>query len=240
VTFVRRAAGVAACLVAIVALVGACSSSHGSSSEHPAAVQTTAAPSTPAPVVVAAAPVPAVPHDDVAAGAPSTFRIAGPNLDTSADVCGMPYVRPLDPPGDQYHTVCWVQSDFGVAPGSASGGTSYILGHAWAEAPLVFNDMSEIAMAQAANEPASTLDGIPIYPVDALNGDTITLQVDAGTLTYTVRDAYAVAKEDAGNVSSLMANTPDRVVLITCGVYQGVDIDQNVIVEAFLTSSVAA
>ena len=29
-----------------------------------------------------------------------------------------PDVRPLDPPGEQHHTVCWVDDGFGVRPGS--------------------------------------------------------------------------------------------------------------------------
>ena len=36
-----------------------------------------------------------------------------------------------------------------------------------------------------------------------------------------------------------MANTPNRVVLITCGVKGGVDADYNIIVDAYLTSSTA-
>jgi hypothetical protein len=37
-----------------------------------------------------------------------------------------------------------------------------------------------------------------------------------------------------------MANTPNRVVLITCAVANGEDADYNVVVEAYLKSSVAA
>ncbi|MCU1610085.1 MAG: Sortase family protein, partial [Pseudonocardiales bacterium] len=60
-----------------------------------------------------------------------------------------------------------------------------------------------------------------------------------GALTYTVTRAFAVSKSQAGDVKSLMANTPNRVVLITCGVKGGVDVDFNIIVDAFLTSSTA-
>ena len=63
----------------------------------------------------------------------------------------MAYVRPLDPPGEQHHTVCWVQHDFGFAPGSKGRGTTYVLGHSWAEDPLeVLNKVSETGDARGA------------------------------------------------------------------------------------------
>ena len=49
-----------------------------------------------------------------------------------------------------------------------------------------------------------------------------------------------MSKNLAGNVDSLMANSPDRVVIITCAVQNGIDLDYNVIVEATLASSAAA
>ena len=58
----------------------------------------------------------------MAAAAPTHFQIAGAGFTIDANSCKMPNVRPLDPPGDQYHTVCWVYEGFGVAPGSTSGG----------------------------------------------------------------------------------------------------------------------
>ena len=58
---------------------------------------------------------------------PSGFLLWRRAFDIKANVCQMKYVRPLNPPGDQIHTVCWVRKGFGVAPGSDSGGTSYIL-----------------------------------------------------------------------------------------------------------------
>jgi hypothetical protein len=91
---------------------------------------------------------PALPHEFVAPAAPTGFEMSGPTFDIKADVCQMNYIRPLNPPGDQKHTVCWVQKGFGVAPGSDSGGTSYILGHAWAKTPLIFNPLSELAMQE--------------------------------------------------------------------------------------------
>lgn len=179
-------------------------------------------------------------HQAVAPAAPTAFEIKGKAFDIKAKVCQMPYVRPLDPPGDQRHTVCWVNSQFGVAPGSSAAGTSYILGHSWAEAPLVLNALSITAMKQVDTRHPVLVSGVPTYPVTALDGYTVTLSTAKGRLTYTVRSAFAVSKEQAGNVAPLMAaNTPNRVVIITCGVLDGQDVDDNVIVNAYLTSSVA-
>jgi hypothetical protein len=43
----------------------------------------------------------------------------------------------------------------------------------------------------------------------------------------------------AAGVHSLMADSPDRVVLITCAVAGGVDLDDNIVVYAYLLFSVA-
>lgn len=179
-------------------------------------------------------------HEFVAPAAPTRFEMSGPAFDIKANVCQMNYVRPLDPPGEQKHTVCWVRKGFGVAPGSDSGGTSYILGHAWAKAPLVFNPLSELAMQEVPGQNPEMQSGVPTFPVKAINGYNIVLRTPTGTLTYTVTRAFAVAKSRAGDVKSLMANIPNRVVLITCGVKNGVDVDYNIIVDAYMTSSTAA
>lgn len=178
------------------------------------------------------------PHEFVAPAAPTSFEITGKAFDIQAQVCKMAYVRPLDPPGDQRHTVCWVKADFGVAPGSKSGGTSYILGHAWAEAPLVFNPMSEFAMREVLRVDPITESGVRIWPVTGMNGYTVTLGTSTGVLTYKVTRAFAVTKETAAQVESVMAeNTPNRVVLITCGELGSKDYDYNIIVYAHLASS---
>lgn len=204
-----------------------------------------AAPAAPDPAPAAAAPAaapnpPAPPREFVAPAAPTGFEMSGPAFDITADVCQMAYVRPLNPPGEQKHTVCWVRKNFGVAPGSDSGGTSYILGHAWAKAPLVFNPLSELAMQEVTGHNPEMQSGVPTFPVKAINGYHIMLRTPNGTLTYTVTRTFAVSKSQAGDVKSLMANTPNRVVLITCGVKNSVDVDYNIIVDAYLTSSTAA
>jgi hypothetical protein len=196
---------------------------------------------TPSPVAATTPAKPKVPHEAVASAAPTRFEIKGPAFDIKANVCAMPYIRPLDPPGDQVHTVCWVRDTFGVAPSSKSKGTSYILGHAWSQANLVFNPMSEFAMKEVDEQHPTYENGVPIFPVKRLNGYKIVLQVPSGTLTYVVTRAYAVSKVQAANVHSLMAaTTPNRVVLITCGVRNGADVEVNIIVYATLKSSVAA
>jgi hypothetical protein len=194
--------------------------------------------------VLPARPVPSaaadpLPHDRVPAAAPSQFVISGPAFTVSAGVCGMPPVFPLDPPGDQVHTVCWVDHGFGVAPASSTRGTTYVLGHSWAEAPLVLNPLSEFATAheQQADYLAN---GVATYSVPALRNYAITLTTPTGKLGYRVTTAYLVGKLDARKVSSLMATgTPNRVVLITCAVSKGLDLPQNVILYATLAWSKA-
>ncbi len=178
------------------------------------------------------------PHDHVPQSAPTRFRIEGPAFGITARVCGMAYVRPLDPPGDQRHTVCWVRHDFGVAPGSAAPGTTYVLGHAWAEAPLVLNRLSETAMRQAARVRPVRDNGIPIRAVTVLDGYRLTLWTGTGRLIYRVYRAFAVPKQQAGQVPQLMdESVRNRVVLITCGELNGVDYDDNVVAYARLQSS---
>jgi hypothetical protein len=183
---------------------------------------------------------PPIPHEFVAAAAPTAFRIAGPRFRIDAQVCGMDNVRPLDPPGEQHHTVCWVQEGFGVAPGSRSA-TTYILGHAWAQDSLeVLNKMSAQATQEILRGPKRYVGGVATYPVRSLRGYLITLRTATGVLNYRVSDAYGVAKSQAASVAPLMnEQTKRRVVIITCAELNGVDYDFNVIVEARLSSSVA-
>lgn len=207
----------------------------------PVVTQPSPAPSpSQSPVALVKPAPPKIPHDAVAPAVPTAFEMKGAAFDIKADVCQMPYVRPLDPPGDQLHTVCWVESDFGVAPGSNARGTSYVLGHAWAEAQLVLNPLSEYAMKHVDEQHPVVEAGVPTNPVKALNGYTITLKTAGGVLTYKVQRAFSVSKLRAGDVPSLMADTPKRVVLITCGVRDGRDVEVNVVVYAYLVSSRSA
>ena len=169
------------------------------------------------------------------------------------DGCGMNFVRPLDPPGEQHHTVCWVQHDFGFAPGTDGRGTTYVAGHSWGQdSREVLNAISEratrqvlgrIAAGRARSVPAlpgSGQQSVAVYPVTALTGDVLSLATPNGTLRYSVDNVYAVAKSQAGWVRSLMdEHTKHRVLVITCAELNHVDYAYNIIVEARLTSSKA-
>jgi hypothetical protein len=231
--------------VAVVLTLGVtgCGPSESSSGRKatvmPAAVPAPTLPVLPPDPPASPSDPPSVPHEFVAPAAPTGFEMSGSAFDIKANVCQMNYVRPLNPPGDQKHTVCWVRKGFGVAPGSDSGGTSYILGHAWAKTPLIFNPLSELAMQEVTGQNPEMQSGVPTFPVKVINGYNIVLRTPTGILTYTVTRAFAVPKSQAGNVKSLTANTPNRLVLITCGVKRGVDVDYNIIVDAYLMSSTA-
>lgn len=188
---------------------------------------------------VAAKPKDALPHDAVRAAAPTRFTISGRAFTVNADVCGMDPVFPLDPPGDQLHTVCWVSHGFGVAPGSRTNGSTYVLGHSWAAQQLVLNPLSEFATAHQAKVRYQP-NGVAIYAVPVLKNYAVTLTTANGTLGYKVNKAYLVGKLDARGVASLMnTKIPNRIVIITCAVAHGVDLPQNVIVYADLVWSKA-
>ena len=104
----------------------------------------------------------------------------------------------------------------------------------------MFNPLSELATSQLDKGHPQPQNGVATFPMNGLNGYRVTLRTRNGTLTYVVRNTFAVSKEHAGDVRALMANTPDRVVLITCAVAGGVDLDYNIVVYAYLVSSVAA
>jgi hypothetical protein len=179
-------------------------------------------------------------HEVVAASAPFAFHFVGPGVNIKAHVCGMLNIRPLDPPGEQHHTVCWVKEGFGVAPSTTSA-TTYVLGHAWTHDRLeVLNELSSRAMVDVLKVKPVDVDGVPIYPVRDLDNDQLTLSTKTGTLHYKVGQAFAVSKDQAALVKSLMdQQIAHRVVLITCGELGHIDYNYNIIVYAYLTSSVA-
>jgi hypothetical protein len=214
---------------------------HHTAMPTPTPISTAPAAVAPASTPVPSSTAPAVPHEVVAAAAPTAFELKGPGFDIKAHVCGMLNIRPLDPPGEQHHTVCWVREGFGVAPGTTSG-TTYVLGHAWGQdSSEVLNPLSEAVMKQVLTiKNPVRLTGIDTWPVTVINGYTLTLTTPKGTLRYTVRDTYAVRKAQAGEVKPLMdESTPNRIVIITCGELRHHDYDYNIIVDAYLTSSIA-
>ncbi|WP_338185789.1 sortase [Jatrophihabitans sp.] len=244
----RRVLALAAVLV-VVAAGATVLAWPRSTAGHPRAVPTytplppsTSAPApSPTPTPTPTPTKPAVPHDVVKPAGPVSFHFTGPSVNITATVCGMAKVFPLDPPGEQHHTVCWVKEGFGVAPGSHSA-TTYVLGHAWGQDDHeVLNQLSSRAMVDVLKAKPKYISGIRTYPVTDLNHDTLTLRTKNGTLKYTVADAYAVSKSQAGYVKPLMDTTiANRIVLITCGELDHRDYDYNIIVEAYLTSSIAA
>jgi hypothetical protein len=190
------------------------------------------------PAAAPPAPRHSAPHDNVAAAVPTRFTLAGRGFTIKAHVCAMPPVFPLDPPGEQHHTVCWVTKGFGVMPGSNSA-TSYILGHSWAEdSQEVLNQASERATREVLRTHARQLDGVLVYPAKSLLGARITLRTPRGTLVYVVRNAFGVNKLKLGSITRIMnQRIPNRVVVITCAELHGVDYDYNIILDARLIAS---
>jgi hypothetical protein len=181
-----------------------------------------------------------VPHDVAPAAPPTSFTFTGKQFTIKGHVCAMANIRPYDPPGEQHHTICWVRSGFGVAPSSRQPGTSYLFGHSWAPDPHeVLNKASAIATKEILRAHPQTVDGVPVYPVHAMDGYRLILHTRTGTLTYVVRKAYGVRKNQLGFITSwLDEHVPHRVLLTTCAERNGVDYDYNVVFEAYLASSV--
>jgi hypothetical protein len=179
-------------------------------------------------------------HEFVHAAAPTSFTLTGRRFTIRAHVCAMANVRPYDPPGEQHHTVCWVRSGFGVAPSSMQPATSYLFGHAWAEDSLeVLNKASALATAEVLRARPHQVHGVPVYRVRGLVGYRLILRTGAGTLTYRVRRAWGVRKDQLGLITSWMnPRVPDRVLLTTCAELSGVDYPYNIILDARLVSSV--
>ena len=116
------------------------------------------------------------------ASAPTKFRFEGKGkgnkFTIDADVCGMADVRPLDPPGNQETTVCWVQTDndFGGNEPSHDSGTTYLLGHSWAPNPdEVLNPVSSRATKEILDAEPVYVNGVATYPAKSLNGSLVTL-----------------------------------------------------------------
>ncbi|HKC28529.1 MAG TPA: hypothetical protein VKB75_11010 [Jatrophihabitans sp.] len=235
---------------AVALLAGAGVAVIVSNAEHghrPAAAATPSPTLTPSVAVQTSQPPPpaapvrrTVAHDFVAPAAPTSFVISGRGFTIRARVCAMPAIFPLDPPGDQRHTVCWVRDGFGFKPGSHTA-TSYVLGHSWAEDPQeVLNAASSRATRDVLRAKRATYDGVPIFPAKSLLGARITLQTPTGTLGYVVRKSFGVDKYQLGNIDRVMnQRVPNRVVVITCAEHNGVDYNYNIVLEAQLVSSQA-
>lgn len=235
-------AAVAALVIAVFVAAPRPVAGHGGATPRPVVL--------PAPVleVPRHAPVRVPPIQAVAASTPYAFTLTGPKFTIKAHVCAMPNVVPYDPPGEQHHTVCWVESGFGAAPGTGQR-TSYLFGHSWAEDSLeVLNKASEVATREILRghtaqmrspEPHSPWGPTTtVRPVHALDGYRLVLRTQAGVLTYVVRRAYGVDKHFLGLVADWSDPSPrNRVVLTTCAELDGVDYDYNVVLDAYLVAA---
>ena len=241
-------AGVALLAVALGLYFWTRSGSSGTKKPAAAAPASSAAP-TPAPVTSSSTttppPVASAPpakkkvfHQHVAPAAPTAFTLTGRKFTIKAQVCSMAPVFPLDPPGEQHHTVCWVDGGFGVAPGSSSA-TSYVLGHAWAEDPQeVMNKLSAPATREVLNGRPQVIDGVNVYPVQSVLGYRLMLRTPTGKLTYLIDKAFGIGKLDLGKLQSAMDQTVrNRIVFITCAERKGVDYDYNIVLYAKLYAS---
>jgi hypothetical protein len=237
----RRARLVALAAVAPALLAGltACS---GSNHPQPTAAPRPSTPS-PRPSIVAAASTPVRPPSTPPPHRPAppstrpwTFTITGPKLHLTAHVCAMANIRPYDPPGEQHHTVCWVRSGFGVAPGVHQRGTSYVFGHSWAEDDQeVLNRVSAPATREMLVAQPHIVDRVPVYSIHGLDGDLIRLRTNGAPVTYQVRGAYGVAKNQLGFIRSwLDPNVPGRLLVTTCAELNGRDYEDNIILEAYV------
>jgi hypothetical protein len=239
----RLVIGLAALVLAAGVLVGfTVRPSHhpllsGHHSPPPVATVPTGAPPTPS-VHPTPRPARAV-REFVRASAPTSFTLTGRLFTITAHVCPMANIRPYDPPGEQHHTVCWVKSGFGVAPSSKQPATTYLFGHSWAEDSLeVLNKLSALATSELLQAAPHDVDGVPVFPVHRLDGYRLILRTGTGTLTYRVRSAWGIRKNQLGFITSwLDPSVPNRVLLTTCAELGGRDYDYNIIVDAELVAS---
>jgi hypothetical protein len=210
-------------------------------------------PSRPAVPLVRQAPAAkAAPIQPVRPSAPVSFKLTGKAFTIKANVCAMANIRPYDPPGEQHHTVCWVRSGFGVAPGSHQT-TSFLFGHSWAPDPQeVLNKASELATREILRGHTAQVRSIKpgtggftapsptttIYPVHALDGYHLVLRTHTGVLTYQVRTVYGVDKNKLGWIGEFQDESiRNRIVLTTCSELHGTDYDYNVVIEAYLVAA---
>lgn len=186
------------------------------------------------------APPPSV-NDGPAPGPVGSFRMDGPAPIEGATYDSMPYELPLNPAGPQETMVRWVDG-LGVSPTNATEGTVFVLGHAWGQAPLVFNPFSEYATAHVDLNTPETITGVEgrevrRYPTDTLNGARITMSDEAGNLReWEVDGTYLIDKYEAIDDPELLdGNIKNRIVLIACATDGAVDLEYNVIVIGHLT-----
>ena len=209
---------------------------------EPDPVQSSTPAPTPPPSSSPAPPPPPGPNEGEPPAGEGSFSVRGADggeLVSGAQYASMPYELPLNPAGPQESMVRWVEG-WGVSPDRAEEGTVYVLGHAWAQAPLVFNPLSERVSADALGKPDEPVESL-LYPVfrrssDVLDGARVEM-VDGGgnRRVWEVDDAFLVDKEQAIDDKGLMdESVAGRVVLIACSVDGGEDLGFNVVVTGHL------
>lgn len=209
---------------------------------EPDPVQSSTPAPTPPPSSSPAPPPPPGPNEGEPPAGEGSFSVRGADggeLVSGAQYASMPYELPLNPAGPQESMVRWVEG-WGVSPDRAEEGTVYVLGHAWAQAPLVFNPLSERVSADALGKPDEPVETL-LYPVfrrssDVLDGARVEM-VDGGgnRRVWKVDDAFLVDKEQAIDDKGLMdESVAGRVVLIACSVDGGEDLGFNVVVTGHL------
>lgn len=232
---------VGAAVLAVLVAVGATWALPKDDPEPEPVESSTPAP-TPPPPSPAPPPLPPGPNEGAPPAGEGSFSVRGADgeeLVSGAQYASMPYELPLNPAGPQESMVRWVEG-WGVSPDKAEEGTVYVLGHAWAQAPLVFNPLSERVSADALGKPDEPVDTL-LYPVfrrssDVLDGARVEM-VDGGgnRRVWEVDDAFLVDKEQAIDDKGLMdESVAGRVVLIACSVDGGEDLGFNVVVTGHL------
>lgn len=267
----RVSAAISAAVIAPVLAAGAAAgvslfNDEGGDIQAQGPVMTSEAPAGPLPRVIPpeldTPGLPSPPVEQEIPDAPAgqgTFTMTGA-VNMELDYASMPYALPLNPAGPQASMVRWVDG-LGVRPENADQGTTYVLGHAWSNAPLAFNPISETVtnsvdfssprQAPAVDPSYLSIRYDPGYHTDtagehksgvvpqwhssALNGSRITIADGSGTTrTWVVDDAWLVDKYDALQDPDVMANVPGKVILIACSVQGELDLGYNVIVSGHL------
>lgn len=213
--------------------------SHGESPE-PTIAKGPVRTSTPTP-----APPPPPPHPNKLPGPAVEGEFAMVTQDnqpfiTGATYASMPFVTPLNPAGPQETMTRWVEG-WGVDPAHAHDGTVYVMGHAWAAAPLVFNPFSEVVTADALNKPGESVVSLSEFPVsrkssDVLDGYKVMMRDSEGRQrVWVVDDAFLIDKHEAIDDADLMDDSQKgRIVMIACSVDGANDLGYNVVVVGHL------
>ncbi|MDY6049485.1 MAG: sortase [Corynebacterium sp.] len=168
-----------------------------------------------------------------------TFILEGP-APVQAQYGPMQFALPLNPSGEQTSSVRWV-AGLGVSPNDAAWGTTYVLGHAWAQQRLVFNGFSELATnsidwnaPQAV--PARSGGNVVRFNTGVLNGSRVTMVDGEGDArVWQIDNTFLIDKNQAIEDADLMnVNIKGRIVLIACAVAGGRDLNYNVVMMGHL------